>query len=209
VTKPDSGVVPNRATVHGRWPHTGAVLSGGTSKRMGVAKEHLALPNGTTMIGSVISVLDELCENVVVVGSKTQDTVAITDLRPGLGPLGGIEALLASGKDSQYLVCPNDIPLATPEVLSRLLAPTPAMATIFANGAGLPTQSLPLRVSSLARDVVTAALDRGERSIHRLLQRVVTHTVDITSDEAALLANVNTEGDYQRLLADLGHRHPS
>ena len=108
-----------------KWPHTGAVLAGGAGRRMGRRKDSLALPDGRTMLAVVHSVLREVCQRVVVVGDAETDLPRIEDLRPGQGPLGGIEALLATGDDTQYLVGPCDLPLITPSVLRRLTEPGP------------------------------------------------------------------------------------
>lgn len=177
------------------WPHTGAVLAGGSSTRMGATKSDLTLPSGGTMIEAVIRTLGEVCAQVVTVGGRGWGPKAVADLRSDAGPLGGIEALLASGLDDNYLACPNDIPLMTVELARRLTAPSDAMATIFATD-GDRIQSLPLRVSAAALPMVTAALDRGENAIHRVLSQLETVRIPITDEEALILRNVNTPRDF-------------
>lgn len=177
------------------WPHTGAVLAGGESTRMGVLKEDLLLPDGGSMIGSVLRTLEEVCARVVTVGGGQWRQANVPDLRHGVGPLGGIEALLASGVDEEYLVCPSDVPLITPKLIRRLTSPTEAVATIF-DVKGGPVHSLPLRISIAALDTVTAALDAGENAVHSVLARLETTRVSITGAEAAGLRNINTPEDY-------------
>jgi molybdopterin-guanine dinucleotide biosynthesis protein A len=180
------------------WPHTGAVLAGGSSTRMGATKSDLVLPTGGTMIEAVIHTLGEVCAQVVTVGGRSWGPKAVPDLRSGAGPLGGIEALLASGLDDNYLACPNDIPLLTAELALRLTAPSDATATIFATD-GVRIQSLPLRISVAALPIVTAALDRGENAIHRVLSQLETERIPISEEEALVLRNLNTPGDFNSL----------
>lgn len=181
-----------------KWPHTGAVLAGGSSTRMGAAKSDLILPTGETMIEAVIQTLAETCAQVVTVGGRSWGPRAVADLRSGAGPLGGIEALLASGLDDRYLICPNDIPLMTAELAYRLTAPSDAMATIFATE-GLRIRSLPLNISVAALPMVTAALERGENAIHRVLARMDTDRIPISEEEAQALRNINTRSEFNSI----------
>jgi molybdopterin-guanine dinucleotide biosynthesis protein A len=180
------------------WPHTGAVLAGGSSTRMGVPKEDLLLPGGMSMIGRVIQTLEKVCARVVTVGGEHMVQQNVLDLRHGAGPLGGIEALLASGLDDNYLVCPSDIPLITPELVRRLNAPSDSVATFF-EVQGDPVHSLPLRISVAALDTVSAALDAGRNAIHTVLAELETERVSISRAEAAGLRNINTPEDYSAI----------
>lgn len=181
-----------------KWPHTGAVLAGGSSTRMGAAKSDLILPTGRTMIETVIETLAEVCAQVVTVGDRSWGPRSVTDLRSGAGPLGGIEALLASGLDDRFLVCPNDMPLMTTKLAHRLTAPSDAMATIFATE-GVRIRSLPLNISVAALPTVTAALDRGENAIHRVLARLDADRIPISEEEARALRNINTRSEFNSI----------
>ena len=181
-----------------KWPHTGAVLAGGAGRRMGRRKDSLPLPGGRTMLAVVHSVLSEVCESVVVVGDAETDLPRIEDLRPGQGPLGGIEALLATGDDTQYLVCPCDLPLITPSVLRRLTEPGP-VATVFQVEGEADFWPMPVRVSVQALGAVRAHLDGGRRAVHDLVRALEPEVINVSREEAAALANVNTPDDYERL----------
>ena len=183
-----------------KWPHTGAVLAGGAGRRMGRRKDSLPLPGGRTMLAVVNSVMGEVCEAVVVVGDAETDLPRIKDLRPGQGPLGGIEALLASGDDTQYLVCPCDLPLVTPALLRRLTVPTDRVATVFQVEGEADFWPMPVRVSIKALDAVRAHLDGGRRAVHDLVRALNPEVIAVSREEAAALANVNTPDDYEQLL---------
>lgn len=181
------------------WPHTGAVLAGGSSTRMGSSKEQLLLPSGETMLDAAITTLESLASRVVVVGRDFGGRLSVPDLRSGVGPLGGIEALLKSGIDQQYLVCPSDTPLVTSELLAQLTLPTAATATIFAVPGTRPMQTLPIRISADASDAVTYALDTGQNAIHSLLETIDVALVRLTKEQAKHLLNVNTPDDFRRV----------
>jgi molybdopterin-guanine dinucleotide biosynthesis protein A len=184
-----------------KWPHTGAVLMGGESTRMGVPKEDLQMVDGRTMLETVVQTMEEVCVRVITVGGEERRGPHVPDIRRRAGPLGGIEALLASGMDEEYLVCPSDIPMISQELIRRLTTTSEAVATIF-EVEGDPVHSLPLRVSTAALDSVTSALDAGENAVHLVLARFKTERISISREEAAGLRNINSPDDYRRLATD-------
>ncbi len=182
-----------------RWPHTGAVLAGGGSRRMGRPKHALRLADGTTMIEAVTRALAELCRQVVVAGAVETSLKSIADLRPGAGPLGGIEALLASGLDTQYLVCPCDLPLVTATLLRRLTEVSGAVATVFRVAGEPDFWPLPARLSATALDRVRQHLDGGRGAVHELMRTLDPEVVVVERQQAQVLANINTPSDYEAL----------
>jgi len=185
--------------MHDRWPHTGAVLAGGAGRRMGRRKDSLPLPDGRTMLAAVAAALAETCRDVVVVGDAETVMTRIEDLRPGQGPLGGIEALLASDLDSDYLVCPCDLPLVTAALLRRLTVVTGAVATVFHVDGEPAFWPLPARISAEALFLVRGHLDGGRRAVHDLVRALDPAVIALPRDEARALANVNTPSDYEAL----------
>ncbi len=190
-----------------RWPHTGAILAGGESRRMGRPKASLPLPGGQTMIETVAETLAAVCRSVVVVGSADPVSEApslrhLADLRPGEGPLAGIEALLASGLDTEYLVCPCDVPLVTAGLLERLTAPCGSLATVLRIGAENAFRPLPARLSAASLDRVRAQLDRHERAVHAFIQSIDPHVVDMPREAADQLLNANTPAEYEALVKE-------
>lgn len=176
---------------------------------MGRPKETLELPGGRTMIQAVLEAMAALGARVVVVGRNApvpgvEGLAHVADRRPGQGPLGGIEALLASGLDAQYLVCPCDLPLVTPALLARLVGaagPDPASA-FHVRGEAEP-RPLPIRIGAEALPAVRRLLDQGTRAVHALLREIGAEAVPLTATEAALLAPVNTPADYRAIVARL------
>ncbi|HEY5889560.1 MAG TPA: molybdenum cofactor guanylyltransferase [Acidimicrobiia bacterium] len=185
--------------IDGKWSHTGAVLAGGQSTRFGSPKHQLTLSNGATFLESVAGRLEQVCREVVVVGSAESDFRRIPDLRRGTGPLGGIEALLASGRDTEYLVCPVDMPLLTTGLLRRLATTQGSAVTILGIEGSDRMETLPVRIGSTALPMVRSALDDGHLDLHSLWAELGFAAVMVPSGEAPTLLNINTVGDYEKL----------
>jgi len=185
-----------------KWPHTGAILAGGGSTRIGSPKHALSLPDGSTMIEAVATALAAVCERLVILGAEdAMPTLPhVADLRPSCGPLGGIEALLASGIDTQYLVCPCDLPWVTSELFNALLRPSQATATVFRLEGSAQIEPLPARICAVALDATRRLLDKGRRAVHQLMEAIDVEEVSAPGAWSKLLTNVNTPQEYAALV---------
>jgi molybdopterin-guanine dinucleotide biosynthesis protein A len=166
---------------------------------MGRPKHDLKLPGGRTMIEAVVAALGEVCARVIVAGDVDVGLPRVVDLRADQGPLGGIEAALASGLDAQYLVCPCDVPLVTGDLLGRLLAPPLPNAVVFRVEGEEGFRPLPARIPADLRGPAGELLDRQRRSVRAFLREAGAEVVSISAAGAARLANVNTMADYEAL----------
>ena len=172
---------------------------------MGRDKARLKLQDGRTMLEMVIAALEEVCTHVVILGDDlaTDDHLHVMDLRASAGPLAGIEALLATGMDSQYLVCPCDVPLITGEVLRTLAsAPDQATAAIFKLPSRSQPECLPARIGDAALPVARALLDDDRRAVHKLMSELDAHVIEAPAEFDRLLTNVNTPEEYQALMKE-------
>lgn len=186
----------------------GAILAGGLSTRMGEPKHGLRLSDGRTMIEHVADRLLEVCGQIVVVSDDTilPDVPHIHDNFEKLGPIGGFEALLASGLADEFLVVPCDIPLVTPDILRALLLPTsrPASALRLAGESG--PRPLPVRIRAALLPIIWARIEAGELSLQGLLEAIEVEIVDALADWKAALANINTPEEFASLARSLGRR---
>src|SRR5262245_25611762 len=196
---------------------TGAVLIGGKGSRMrphSGPKHALVLPDGRTMLDHVIDALATVCGKVVLIGTTRSDSCrryeCLPDARDQQGPLGGIEALLDSNLDSEYLVCPCDLPLITPQFLRLLVSsdddrsiarPKPSLATIVHLSDRVEPESLPARIRSEALPTVRSLLDSGQRAVWALMRSLPAHVVPISASWGQQLTNVNTLEDFEKLRA--------
>lgn len=184
---------------------TGAILVGGRSRRMGRPKHAIELSDGRTMLWHVAAALRGVCPRVVAIeaagadrGAPLADVVfdeRVVDRRPDAGPLAGIEALLASGIDDRYLVCPCDVPHVTAALLRRLdIRAAAAVTALRVRGEAAP-RPLPALFTAAALPAVRRTLDEGRRAVREGMAAAGVHEVVITPADAAALHNVNAPGD--------------
>jgi molybdopterin-guanine dinucleotide biosynthesis protein A len=191
---------------------TGVILTGGKSHRMG--RDKLPLKVGdTTLLDRVISALTSHCKEILVVGEggyTPAGTRRIPDLRPGEGPLAGIEAGLLAARYRLVFVAAGDMPFLTGGLVEYLLGllseRTPAVVPVFGDG------SHPLCAAYAREEVrpaVCAALDGGVRSVRELVEGLpgVRYVGEGElwrfGDPNLLLTNVNSPEDLARARAVL------
>lgn len=187
-----------------KWPHIGTILAGGQSKRMGEPKESILLWDNKSMIEHVIQVLEVICEKIVIVGKcegYDSDITLLEDTVPKLGPVGGLETLLSSGIDTEYLVVACDQPLLTVELLQKLIKSTPSSnIRLFAFEGFKDINPFPGIYPSSLLSHVTNSIQKGLTAMHEMIQSCPNITwIPINQSEATLLRNINTPKDLKEL----------
>jgi molybdopterin-guanine dinucleotide biosynthesis protein A len=103
----------------------GFVLVGGQSSRMGQDKARLRI-NSQLLVEDVAAKVAQAAEHVALVGRPEFYAdlrfECLADLRPGLGPMAGLETALASGRAEINLLVACDMPGLRTEWLNQLLA---------------------------------------------------------------------------------------
>jgi len=173
---------------------------------MGEPKHLMRLPDGRTLLHAVADALRPHVGRIVLVIGRDApgapcDFPVIADLRRGEGPLAGLEALLSSGLDEQYLVCPCDIPLIDGPIIRSLTRASSAPATVLHIEGEQRPRPLPARFSHRALDHVRALLDAGERSIRALIDSLDVDAVETSAAEGRGLLNVNDASDFRKVCA--------
>lgn len=100
----------------------GYVLAGGRSSRMGEDKARLRI-GGRSLLEIAVGKLGEVCSEVSVVGggeTGLSGVKVIPDLRPGCGPMGGMEAALRDAGGSWAMFLPVDMPMVPVGLLRAL-----------------------------------------------------------------------------------------
>jgi molybdopterin-guanine dinucleotide biosynthesis protein A len=157
----------------------GIFVGGGSTRMGGLAKGLLASPEGPSIVERSQRLLRELGHDVVLVGAH--DAYAhlpferVADEPPGIGPLGGLIALLRCGGetiDSRVLAVACDMPFVSRGLVERL-GTWPADGPILAPRRNGRWEPLFARydagpVLPLALALAHAA---GSRSLQRLLDR--------------------------------------
>ena len=191
----------------------GAVLAGGESRRFGRDKT-LVEVDGVPMAVRAAETLDLVCDEVVVVSSRAVPDFGgrvVPDLRPGQGPLAGIESALRHGVErgvASVFVLAADLPRVGSDIVEAVvegaIATGPGEEEVMAAAAhrvGNPDFE-PLcavyRIGCL--ETVTSLLDEGEQAARALVETVEGRRVVLDPAAAwAVSLNVNFPEDLDRL----------
>jgi molybdopterin-guanine dinucleotide biosynthesis protein A len=195
---------------------TGFVLAGGRSQRMGKDKAQLDW-EGRSLLVHAVGQAKQISQQVFVVGRlDVEDPAApvVPDIFRRAGPLGGIHAALSRTSTEWNLILAVDLPLVTVGLLELVASHcdgTSNLAVVPRVGGRLhPLCGAYRRV--LLSDI-EQALAAGERSIHRLLERLDAGIMGQNSSKmrvieerelesagfsAQTLFNVNTPEDLKR-----------
>lgn len=108
----------------------GAVLAGGASRRFGSDKA-MALLEGRPLIDHVIDGISGQVDAIAVCGRAYKEFIPLSDRpRPGLGPLGGLNAALHHGRENGFdfvLTVGCDMPHVRPNMVEVMLGHAPVV----------------------------------------------------------------------------------
>ncbi len=94
---------------------TGIILSGGKNSRMGVNKAFLEL-DGQRLIDKILDIYKNIFSEIIIVANdplsytEFSDTIIVTDIYKGKGPLGGIYTGLFYSKNDYAFISACDMP---------------------------------------------------------------------------------------------------
>lgn len=177
----------------------GAVLAGGSSRRMGRTKALIDI-DGVPMAGRVATALAAGgCDDVAVIGGSSAELQPlglriVADMHPGAGPLGGvITALRHFATAPHVLVAACDLPMLDGAAVRDLLDaarshPGSDVVVAYTNRIE-PTLAVWNRTSV---DAVVTMFDEGTRAVEKALARLDTRLVHLPS---TALLNVNWPAD--------------
>lgn len=185
---------------------TGVILAGGESRRMG--RDKLPLEVGdTTLLERVHAALAFCCDEILIVGGRGHTPAVsrrIPDLRPGEGPLAGIEAGLLAARHRAVFVAAGDIPFLTGDLVEYLLGLLSGGVPAVVPDVRDRSHPLCAAYGREVRPAVSTALDRGVRSVRELLRSlpgvryVREGELQRFGDPNLLLMNVNSPEDLER-----------
>ena len=160
------------------------ILAGGKSSRMGRDKSRIRLGR-RTLLG---------CARVAVADAGLKPRVVAADLKPGLGPLGGIATALRSAQHSRVLFVGCDMPFLSGELINEFLGAVAdgagPMFTLQQRGFGFP---FVLSRTDLA--LVEEQIARGVLSLQRLAKRLKARCWRLAEERERELFNLNTPAD--------------
>lgn len=177
----------------------GAVLTGGSSRRMGRTKALIEV--GGVAMGTLVAqaLRDAGCSQVVAYGGDPDELAPLgldvrPDRYPATGPLGGVlgllESLAAEAPDAVVVVAACDLPSLRGDVLLVLvdaLRADPAVEVAVARTSQIEPACAAWRVSTARR--LRELYASGERALHSAIRQLEFVEVDV---DPAALVNINT-----------------
>lgn len=180
---------------------TGAIFCGGKSSRMGQPKETIVLKSGITLIEHVYHVLSNFCSKIVLAGNPHELPALLNKLErihdnfPDIGPISGLEALLSSGIDTEYLTVPCDLDQINIDAL-RILVEAQGQSPIVLYRR---SQIEPLigRYSPNILPIIREKINKNLYSLKATLFEIEHTKVLIPEELDFTLNNVNTVHDFK------------
>jgi molybdopterin-guanine dinucleotide biosynthesis protein A len=171
----------------------GFVLVGGRSSRMGHDKARLPVES-RFLVEVIAAAVAEAAESVALVGNPAAfaDLAfdCIPDMRPGLGPLAGLEAALATDRAAFNVIASCDMPGMRASIFKRLLCvceETRALCTLVKDAEGRKHPLCAVYHRDCLR-LVRKALDSNRLRLLDVVEELGAVEVPIDS----VLSNVNT-----------------
>ncbi len=176
----------------------------------GVPKGLLPAPDsGEPLVVRLRRQAESLGLRCVLVGAATAygeiGLPLLADDPPGIGPLGGLRALLIEAAPAPVIALACDLPFVSRELLAQVLtagsgeADGPLGAGIDAVAARRQKLWEPLcaRYNGSVLPVLNIALEQGERSFQGLLRRLRVHELQLSPEQESELGDWDTPEDMQ------------
>ena len=180
--------------------HAGYVLVGGLSTRMGRDKALLRYRD-MALAELIANQVEEAAGSVTLVGDPKRyarlGRPVIPDLRPGRGPLGGIEAALAASAADWNVIVACDMPGITSSLLIALLEEalhSEGDCVLPLSGSRLP-EPLCAVYHRRCLPAIRRALDKNVRKVTESLSEV--RLIHWKAPETGWANNLNTPDDWQ------------
>ena len=190
----------------------GVILSGGQSRRMGRDKAGVMLA-GRTLLDRMAAELAPLFGEVYVSVDRPGRYPGyreLADLRPGQGPLAGLEAaFLRTGAEAVFLAA-VDLPFAGASLAARILAEAGAADDCVIRRRSGEAEPLFALYRRGCLEPLTACLNEGRRAVKALLDRVDCRWLEEDDlpelDLERALWNVNTGAELCRAAEAAGEK---
>jgi molybdenum cofactor guanylyltransferase len=187
----------------------GLVLTGGRSRRMQRDKASLEYA-GKSQLARAMELLTPLVARsfVSVRSDQLQDPQrsaydTIADIRPNLGPIGGIHAALHAYPECGWLILACDLPFLDRATLQYLIAhrASARMATAYRSSFDGEPEPLCAIFEPRSREIIEQSLAGGQQCPRALLSRSDVELLELPNARA--LDNINTGEEYTAAQAAL------
>ncbi len=204
---------------------TGVILAGGASSRFGGAPKGLERVDGRRMIDRVAGALREVSDDLLLIANAPEAAAWLpgvrtrSDVRPGLGALGGLHAALAHAQGDVLLVA-WDMPFVSAALLGELrrigeggrdesahdvsIVGSPDVVIPESDGSRRGVEPLCAWYSQRCLPAIDRTLDAGDLRVvgfHEQVrvQRLPVARVRDFGDPARVFSNVNTREELAAL----------
>lgn len=176
--------------------HTGIILAGGKSSRMGTDKS-LILYKGKRLIEHVHDALIPYCNQILVCSAdkiyNLDGVQFIEDTYPGSGPLAGLEAGLRNAANDRCIVLPCDTPFIDRYLIEQLIAYSKdAKCTVIAGDDGRPEPLIGIYDKSLWTET-KRLLNEGLLKMQLFIRDIGARIM--VTEHAAYIRNINKPED--------------
>ncbi len=178
------------------------VLAGGRGTRMGGRdKSRLPAPDtGEALAARLVRLAAELgLHSVLIGGAPLPPSPHLLDDPPGIGPIGGLCALLTAAGEQPAIALACDLPHVSAALLERLVREQPS-ACVLAPRDPLSGKWQPLFARyepAVVLPVFRAAIERGVRSMQTVLRELPVHELLLSDTERKLLHDWDWPSDLK------------
>ena len=182
--------------------HTGIILAGGKSSRMGEEKGLLLLDHKPFVL-HIAEALQPLVKEIIIVSDQEEyDQFGhrrVEDVFKNTGPVGGLHAGLLSSTTDNNFVISCDVPLITTALLSKLQDSDEEHFDVIQFK--LQDKSMPLIALYKKRcaAICKKQLETGERRLRKLVASLSTKSIPVDEKEYILVSNINTPEDLKNV----------
>jgi molybdopterin-guanine dinucleotide biosynthesis protein A len=195
----------HRGQGHAALKVSAVVLAGGQSRRLGVDKALLKL-DGEWLLARILNTLAKVSDDLLVVSDHREklthlEVPIVSDVRPGLGALGGIYSGLRAMRYQRGLFLACDMPLLNPELLRYMILLSSDFDVVIPRVAG-NVEPLHAIYSKVCAEPIAETLARGKQRIIHFFDQVRVRYVEeqeIEPFDPQHLAffNINTPQDLE------------
>jgi molybdopterin-guanine dinucleotide biosynthesis protein A len=177
------------------------IVVGGAASRMGGAPKGLLVADGRTIVDRLREALEGAGLEVVLVGAHeayaSLGLRSIPDEPAGVGPIGGLAALLAAAEGGRAMWVACDMPRVTSALVRRLVDAPPA-AVVAPRRAGRWEPLFARFDSAAALPVVRARISEGELGLQGLFDALGAVELPTSEAERELLEDWDTPEDLAK-----------